>query len=231
MLEKEGRKVSLNVAKAQKIGHLLLVAQDLNFDGVDEMFAAVGYGNLTPRRVLNRLYAALHPEDVGQQPPPQGKERREEPRKDGGVDIAGVDGVLTRFAKCCNPVPGDPIIGYISHGMGLSVHRADCPNVPNMEPERLISVHWSGAAEKPYEAGIFVIAKNEHGVLADVTRIFAQNMVNISALELDQLVDGRARLRFTVEVRDAAQLYNLIETIRALPAILEVIRETEGMAT
>jgi GTP pyrophosphokinase len=231
MLEKEGRKVSLNVTKSHKVGHLLLVAQDLNFDGVDEMVAAIGYGNLTPRRVLNRLYAVLHPDDAGQQPPPQGKERKEDARKDDGVDIAGVDGVLTRFAKCCNPVPGDPIVGYVSHGMGLSVHRADCPNVPNMEPERLISVHWSGAAEKPYEAGIFVIAKNEHGVLANVTGVFARNMVNISALELDQLVDGRARLRFMVEVRDAAQLYNLIEAIRALPAILEVIRETEGMAT
>ncbi|MDR2056634.1 MAG: bifunctional (p)ppGpp synthetase/guanosine-3',5'-bis(diphosphate) 3'-pyrophosphohydrolase [Desulfovibrio sp.] len=231
MLEKEGRKVGLNVARAHKVGHLLLVAQDLNFDGVDEMVAAVGYGNLTPRRVLNRLYAVLHPDDAGQQPPPQGKERKEEQRRDGGVGIAGVDGVLTRFAKCCNPVPGDPIVGYVSHGMGLSVHRADCPNVPNMEPERLISVHWSGVAEKPYEAGIFVLAKNEHGVLANVTRIFAQNMVNISALELDQLVDGRARLRFMVEVRDAAQLYQLIEAIRALPAILEVVRETEGMAT
>ncbi|MDR3357385.1 MAG: bifunctional (p)ppGpp synthetase/guanosine-3',5'-bis(diphosphate) 3'-pyrophosphohydrolase [Desulfovibrio sp.] len=231
MLEKEGRKASLNVTSAHKAGHLLLAAQDLNFDGVDEMVAAVGYGNLTPRRVLNRLYAVLHPDDSGQQPPPQGKERKEDSRKDGGVGIAGVDGVLMRFGKCCNPVPGDPIVGYVSHGMGLSVHRADCPNVPSMEPERLISVHWNGVAEKPYEAGIFVIAKNEHGVLADVTRIFAQNMVNISALELDQLVDGRARLRFMVEVRDAAQLYHLIEIIRALPAILEVVRETEGMAT
>ncbi|MDR2745708.1 MAG: bifunctional (p)ppGpp synthetase/guanosine-3',5'-bis(diphosphate) 3'-pyrophosphohydrolase, partial [Desulfovibrio sp.] len=118
MLEKEGRKVSLNVVKAHKAGHLILAAQDLNFDGVDEMVAAVGYGNLTPRRVLNRLYAVLHPDDAGQQPLPQGRERKEETRKDGGVGIAGVDGVLTRFAKCCNPVPGDPIVGYVSHGMG-----------------------------------------------------------------------------------------------------------------
>lgn len=229
MLEKEGRKVSLNVAKANKTGHLLLTAQDMNLDSVDEMVAAVGYGNLPPRRILNRLYAVLHPgEAVPQQPAPPARGRKEETRK-GGVGISGVDGVLTRFAKCCNPVPGDPVIGYISHGMGLSVHRADCPNVPNMEPERLISVSWSGVEEKPYEAGIFVVARNEHGVLANVTRIFAQNMVNIADIKFNQLVDGRTQLRFLVEVRDATQLYQLIEAIRVLPGILEVIRETEGL--
>ncbi|MDR1777151.1 MAG: bifunctional (p)ppGpp synthetase/guanosine-3',5'-bis(diphosphate) 3'-pyrophosphohydrolase [Desulfovibrio sp.] len=227
MLEKEGRKVSLNVAKALKTGHLLLAAQELNFDSVDDMVVAVGYGTLTPRRVLNRLYAVLHPESVAQQAA-QPREQKEKSREDSGVGIAGVDGVLTRFAKCCTPVPGDPIVGYISHGMGLSVHRADCPNVPNIEPERLISVHWSGTEEKPYETGIFVIAKNEHGVLANVSQVFAQNMVNIAGIRMERLVDGRACLHFTVEVRDAAQLYALIEAIRALPAILEVIRETEG---
>lgn len=134
-----------------------------------------------------------------------------------------------RFAKCCNPVPGDPIIGYISRGMGISVHCADCPNVANMEPERLISVHWDGAEEKPYEARIFIIAKNEHGVLADVALVLAKNGVNIIGLDMKNLVDGRARLRFTVEVRDATQLYQLIEAIRALPPILEVVRDTEDV--
>jgi GTP pyrophosphokinase len=227
MLEKEGRKVSLNVVKSQKRGHLALVAQDLNFENIDELIAAVGYSQLTPRRVLNRLYAVLHPDDVGPQTPPPVKERTEEAHKNGGVSISGVGGVLMRFAKCCNPVPGDPVIGYISRGMGVSVHRIDCPNVPNMEPERLISVHWSGTEGTPYEASIFAVAKNEHGVLANVTRIFAQNNVNIVDLKMDQLVDGRARMHFTVEVHDAAQLYNLIENIHSLPSILEVIRETE----
>ncbi|MDR0816843.1 MAG: bifunctional (p)ppGpp synthetase/guanosine-3',5'-bis(diphosphate) 3'-pyrophosphohydrolase [Desulfovibrio sp.] len=228
MLEKEGRKVSLNVGKAMKAGHLALVAQELNFENVYEMIAAIGYAHLTPRRVLNRLYAVLHPDEVA---PAQflsetvAKEPKKEIRKNEGVDIAGVDGVLMRFAKCCNPVPGDPIIGYISRGMGVSVHRADCPNVGNMEPERLISVHWSGAEEKPYEAGIFIIAKDVHGVLADVTLIFAKNSVNITGLKMDRIVDGRASLHFTVEVRDATQLYDLIEVIRTVPSILEVVRD------
>lgn len=231
MLEKEGRKVSLNVGKALKEGHLALVAQDLNFESVDDLVAAVGYAHMTPRKVLNRLYAVLHPEAVSQSAPepPSVRESKEAARrKTEGVGISGVDGVLMRFAKCCNPVPGDPIIGYISRGMGITVHRADCPNVANMEPERLISVHWEGTeAEQPYEAGIFIIAQNVAGVLAHVAEVIAGNSINITGLNMDTQVDGRARLRFTVEVKSATQLYQLIEAIRALPDILEVVRDTE----
>ena len=232
MLEKEGRKVSLKVGKALKEVHLALVAQEMNFESVDDLIAAVGYAHLTPRKILNRLYAVLHPNEAAPAAPaaPSVKESKEEAvRKTEGVGISGVDGVLMRFAKCCNPVPGDPIIGYISRGMGVSVHRADCPNVANMEPERLISVHWDGAEEKPYEAGIFIIARNVQGVLAEVAQVLAKNNVNITGLNMDNMVDGRAKLRFTVEVRDATQLYQLIEAIRALPSILEVVRDTEDV--
>ncbi len=229
MLEKEGRKVSLNVNKAIKEGHMALVAQEMNFESVDDLVASVGYAHTTPRKVLNRLYAVLHPDAVASAPEtPTVKESKEvASRKTEGVGISGVDGVLMRFGKCCNPVPGDPIIGYISRGLGVTVHRADCPNVANMEPERLISVHWDGAEEKPYEAGIFIIAKNEHGVLAMVAQVLGKNNVNITGLSMDNLVDGRAKLRFTVEVRDTTQLYQLIESIRSLPPILEVVRDTE----
>ncbi|MDR3361875.1 MAG: bifunctional (p)ppGpp synthetase/guanosine-3',5'-bis(diphosphate) 3'-pyrophosphohydrolase [Desulfovibrio sp.] len=232
MLDKEGRKVSLNVGKALKDGHLAIVANDLNYDNVNELIAAVGYANLTPRRVLNRLYAVLHPEETAAQasaPAARDVGKDDGQRKSEGVTVSGVDDILMRFAKCCNPVPGDAIIGYISRGMGISVHRADCPNVVNMEPERLISVHWSNEEQKPYEAGIFVIAKNEHGVLAEITQVLAKNEVNISGLTMDAKVDGRASLHFTVEVKNSTQLYELIEAIRALPFILEVVRDSENV--
>lgn len=231
MLEKEGRKVSLNVAKALKEGHLALIAQDMNFDGVNDLIAAVGYARITPRKVLNKLYAILHPEDLPQQAPvpPSVKESREVARKNTeGVGIAGVDGVLMRFAKCCNPVPGDPIIGYISRGMGVTVHRADCPNVANMEPERLISVHWEGAEDQPHEAGIFIIARNVAGVLAGVSGLLYKDNINITDITMATEVDARAKLRFTVEVLNANQLYQIIESIRKLPEILEVVRDTEA---
>ena len=242
MLEKEGRKVSLNVARALKEGQLALVAGDLNFDNVDELIAAVGYAHITPRRILNRLYAVLHPDD----PPlsaaisqsrekekdreqPLREARSEVPRKAAdGVSLSdGVDGVLMRFAKCCNPVPGDPVIGYISRGMGITVHRADCPNVANMEPERLISVHWDGQEEKPYDAAVFIIAENQPGVLAQVAAELARQEININEIACKSLVDGRTELRLTIQVRNASQLYGSIELIRKLPHILEVVRDTD----
>lgn len=230
MLEKEGRKVNLNVARALKDGQLAIVAQEMNFENVDELVAAVGYAHITPRRVLNKLYAVLHPDNAAAAEPatPTIKESKEAAkRKSDGVGISGCDGVLMRFAKCCNPVPGDPIIGYISRGMGVTVHRADCPNVANMEPERLISVHWDGEEEKPYEAGIFILAQNRSGVLAGIAQLLAQQGINITALSSRALVDGRAELRLTVEVCNATQLYDVIEAIRGQSGILEVVRDTE----
>ncbi len=193
------------------------------------MAASVGYAHITPRRVLNRLYSVLNPGQSPQASTPAVKETRDSGKaKSEGVGVTGVDGVLMRFAKCCNPVPGDPIIGYISRGMGITVHREDCPNVANMELERLISVHWEGQEEKPYEAGIFVIANNVAGVLAKVSGEISKNNINITALNLETLVDGRANLHLKVEVNNVTQLYQLIEKIRTVPDILEVVRDTEA---
>ena len=146
-----------------------------------------------------------------------------------GVGVAGVDGVLMRFAKCCSPIPGDPIVGYISRGQGITVHRADCPNVPNMEPERLISVHWEGEEEKPYAAGIFIIADNVRGTLAPVAQALADAEINIDELNVKSTVEGRSHMRLKVEVRNATQLYDIIERIRKLPNILEVVRDREDI--
>ncbi len=230
MLEKEGRRVSLNVGKALKKGEMAIVAQELNFDTLDELMAAVGYANITPRKVLNRLYAVLHPamltpatdEHAGR----DAKSQSTAPKTD-GVGVSGVDGVLMRFAKCCNPVPGDPIIGYISRGFGVTVHRADCANVANMELERLISVSWDGDVGKPYEARIRILCRNERGVLAQVAQSLAKDGVNIVALTTKAMVDGRAEMDITIEVSNVGQLYAIIDEMRALPPILEVVRAAE----
>ena len=235
LLEKEGRKVSINVQKADKEGQLTIVAQEMNFDSDDDLYAAVGYAHITPRKVLNRLYAILHPGMPApgtpkQQIQPQAAENSTEQHKPStyGVSIAGVDGVLMRFAKCCTPVPGDPIVGYISRGQGITVHRADCPNVPNMEPERIISVHWDGeVVEQPYDAGIFILAKNVSGMLASIARAIAEKNINISNLSVKTLIDGRSNMHLVVQVRNATELYDTIEAIRKLPGILEVVRDDE----
>lgn len=229
LLEKEGRKLSLNVNKAFKEGQMTLVAQELNYDSLDELVASVGYGHITPRKTLNRLYSVLHNGELPVEPEalPLKDAKDAETISPTGVGVAGVDGVLMRFAKCCNPVPGDPIIGYVSRGLGITVHRSDCPNVPNMEPERLITVYWEGSENQPHEAQIFIKALNVAGVLANVTTIFSVNAINITDMGMETQVDGKAALRFTVEVKNATQLYQIIEEIRKLPDILEAVRDNE----
>ncbi len=227
MLDKEGRKVSLNVAKAIKGGQLAIVAQDMNFDGVDDLLASVGYAHHTPRKVLNKLYAVLNPDAVTPTVEHSTKAKAPKATATTGVKLSGVDGVLIRYAKCCNPVPGDAIIGYISRGFGVAVHRVDCPNVPNMEPERLISVNWDGEEDKPYLARIHITARNESGVIAKVAQVLAHENVNIDALSSKTLVDGKGEIDVTMEVRDLSQLYRIIDAITKLPPIIEVVRTSE----
>ena len=226
MLEKEGRKLSLNVAKAAKEGHLTMIAQDMSLDSADDLYASVGYAHNTPRKVLNKLYALLHPQEAEPAPQPaaSAKEKETAQRQQEGIGISGVDGVLVRFAKCCNPVPGDPVVGYISRGLGITVHTLDCVNVPNMEPERLISVNWDGEVDKPFPARIHMLTRNERGVLAAVAQIFVKHDVNIDEFTARSQVDGRSQMDCTVEVRNAVQLYQMIDELRRLPAIFEVIR-------
>ena len=222
--------------RCAKEGQLNIVAQDMNFDGIEELYAAVGYAHVTPRKVLNKLYAVLHPGDpaaaqkAAEPAPAPAHEENKGKLPAGGVAVSGVDGVLMRFARCCNPVPGDPIVGYISRGAGITVHRADCPNVPNMEPERLISVHWEGEEGqqgKPFEGGIFVLAKNQRGALASIATVLAGAEVNIQSATIKALVDGRSTMHFVVEVKNADQLYEVIERIGKLPAVVEAVRDSE----
>jgi GTP pyrophosphokinase len=226
MLEKEGRKLSLNVAKAAKEGRLTIIAQDMSLDSADDLYASVGYAHNTPRKVLNKLYALLYPHepDPTAQSETHAKEKEAAPPKQEGVGISGVDGVLVRFAKCCNPVPGDLVVGYISRGLGITVHTLDCVNVPNMEPERLISVNWDGEVDKPFPARIHMLTRNERGVLAEVAQVVAKHDVNVDEFTARSQVDGRSQMDCTVEVRNAVQLYQLIDELRKLPAVCEVVR-------
>lgn len=229
MLDKEGRKISLNVSKAMRSGQLAIVASEFNYDRIDDLLAAIGYAHLTPRRVLNRLFAILHPEKYNTLPLEETEktESTATTNNTNSVGISGFEGVLTRFATCCQPVLGDAIVGYISRGKGLTIHRADCHHISGMEPDRLIDVHWLGKEDVAYSSNIFIIAKDRCGILAAISTELANRHINIQNLSFKVLVDGRAEMRFTVQVHNTTELYGAIEHIRKLPDILEVIRDRE----
>jgi len=226
LLEKEGRRLGINVQKAIKEGHFLKLAEGFNCGSVDDLLTQVGFSRFTPRKVLKRLYAVMHGETFEER---KGKEKeteadtRKKPKSD-GLLISGVDNVLVRFASCCNPLPGEPIIGYITRGRGVTVHRIDCHNVKNFEDERLISVTWEGVEEKPYPAKIRIKCLNKTGMLGKICVMLGELNVNIDSGNFESKVDGTSVLEFTVEVKDLDQLYSALAKVKALKAVQEALR-------
>ena len=223
MLEKEGRRMGVNAGKAAKDGSLQLLMPEFSLNSLDDVYAAVGYARLTPKRVLHRLQTMLHPREEEESIAPVPKETPSK-RVSDGVSIQGLDDTLIHFARCCNPLPGDSVVGFISRGRGVIVHTANCPHVQELEPERLISVTWNNQETKPFPAKIHIVGRNEKGLLAQISGCFSEQDVNIDALQVYSMVDGRSEMDFTVEVRDAVHLYQTIEKLRKVPHVIEVAR-------
>ena len=226
MLEKQGRRLGINILRAQKEGELAKAAEELSISSVDELFSAVGYAKLTPQKVLRLL-----------QPREEVEEEQEDkvklPKSTGkseGVVIQGMRDVMVRYAKCCNPVPGDPIVGYISRGRGVTIHTYDCPTIQGMEPERLIPVLWESGADthQPYPARIRLVTKNDKGILGKVATALAGEDVNIESGSVRTLMDKRSELDFVVEVKDAKHLYHVIDKLSTLDVVEEVTRGHVG---
>jgi len=229
MLEKEGRKMGINVAKAMKEHKFDALAKDFSFKGVDDLLSAVGYARITPQKVLRRLLPKAEKEKPEEKEAAEKATARQEQAKSQSPDsvvIKGVDDVLLRFAKCCNPLPGDPIVGYISHGRGVTVHTTDCPNLETMEPERFLDVAWAGQETKALPAKIKITARNVPGVLGEIATLLAKEGVNIDAGSFHSTVDGLTELHFTVAVNNASLLYRVLEKLNAIGPVLEATRST-----
>lgn len=227
LLEKEGRRVGINVQKAIKDGEFLKLVEEFNCGSVDELLTQVGFSRFTPRKVLKRLYAVMHGETLDmrrhREKPASESETKKKPKAD-GLHISGVDNVLVRFASCCNPLPGEPIVGYITRGRGVTVHRIDCHNVRNLEDERLLQVSWEGVEDKPYPAKIRIKCLNKTGMLGKICTMLADLGVNIDSGSFESRVDGTSLLDFTVEVTDLEQLHKALRQVKDLKAVKEALR-------
>ncbi|EFI33189.1 (p)ppGpp synthetase I, SpoT/RelA [Desulfonatronospira thiodismutans ASO3-1] len=231
VLEKEGRKMGININKVLKQGQLQPIAADFSYKSVDDLLSAVGYARITPRQVLNRLLPREEQrpakgEAGDQQEKPEEKPAPQVAKKE-GVQIKGVGDVLVRFSKCCNPLPGDPIVGYISRGRGVTIHTADCANCQEMEPERKLEVSWAGETDKDFPAKIKMLCQNRKGVLAKISELLTKEDVNIDAGTFKSNVDGKTEVVFTIMVQDSNHLYSTIEKLRKLSEVQEVIRIAE----
>ncbi len=230
LFEREARKYRLNPSALLGGDAVKQAAADAGFPGVDDLLASIGYGKTSVHQVLGRLAPAALP-DAGTEPRSRPGAR---PRTESGVKIRGVDDLLVRFAKCCSPVPGDPIVGFITRGRGLTVHTRDCLTVAKsvLDRERLINVDWDGeepgTATRPVRIAVY-ISNDRPGLLAEITGAISSRNGNITKAEVTVTEDKRGLNHFVVEVADLRQLQEIMAAIRDIRDVMNVER-VRGLA-
>jgi GTP diphosphokinase / guanosine-3',5'-bis(diphosphate) 3'-diphosphatase len=222
LFEREARKYRLNPTPLLAGDDLRKVAADFGFPGSDDLLAAIGYGKSSVHQVLNKLAP-----NALLEPPERPKANQTRPAPTDGVRIRGVDDLLVRFARCCNPLPGDPIVGFITRGRGLTVHARDCLTVAKsvLDRERLIDVEWDVAepGKRPVRIAVY-IGQDRPGLLSEITGAISARNGNITKAEVTVTDDRRGINNFVVEVADVRQLQDIIQSIREVRDVINVER-------
>ncbi|HUY70916.1 MAG TPA: bifunctional (p)ppGpp synthetase/guanosine-3',5'-bis(diphosphate) 3'-pyrophosphohydrolase [Gaiellaceae bacterium] len=229
-LEQALKQQNLPYAKLRGSAVLAQVIRDSGFKKAEDFYLALGSGRLQPGAIVNKVIQRLKTEQVAEEAPVVVKSSKARSTVSGsevGVVVQGVEDVLVRLAKCCTPVPGDPILGYISLGKGITIHREDCPNVRALKrnEERFTPVEWSGDGTKSFRVEIAVTSWDRPRLLEDVARTFSEHGANIVAYG-GAVDDQLAKNRYTVEVGDVSSLRSLLNSLRAVDAVFDAYRVT-----
>ncbi|MBR2498999.1 MAG: bifunctional (p)ppGpp synthetase/guanosine-3',5'-bis(diphosphate) 3'-pyrophosphohydrolase [Clostridia bacterium] len=223
MLDAEAKHRGYNLNELLTEDAFLSISAKLSFNGQDEMFASIGYGAVSVNQVIIKLI------DYHRKSQPQQEATKffkSNKKHDSGVSVKGMAGLLVRFAGCCNPVPGDDIVGFISRGHGVTVHRADCPNVNNFDKDRLIEVSWTKVADDgSYNTGIKVLGHTQTEILTIVAGVCSQLKLDI--VSTNGRTDSKtnsAVVDFHIRLNSAEELKNLINKLSQDPKILDVFR-------
>lgn len=225
MLEKAFRKEKLNFVALAKTEQMEEIGAHFGFKTIDDLVANVGYGKITPLQVVRKFAPKLEPEEDQESIFNKlvGRVVRKKKLK-AGVLVKGVDDILIRFGKCCQPVPGDPVIGYITRGYGVTVHRTNCINALRMNPERQIEVEWNQEKNETYPVKIRIISHDRVGLLADVVgniSKFGANILNASSeTRENKMVDSY----FTIGVEDTNHLEKILSAVRKVKLVQDVKR-------
>jgi guanosine-3',5'-bis(diphosphate) 3'-pyrophosphohydrolase len=229
LLEKEARGFGLSLKKISEES-LLKVATDCGCSRIEDLYAALGYGKYSPRQVLQRASGEPLPDPVKEAAPGLvSAVKKALGLGDAGIMVRGFDDLMVYRAKCCNPIPGDEIVGYVTRGRGVAVHNRNCPNVQNLlyESERRISVEWTGTSEGQFIARLLVRTEDRPGILSEVTAAISDAGSNIRTLETrpDNL---HARMEISLEISDRKQLDRILANIKRTPGVFGVERIYRG---
>jgi GTP pyrophosphokinase len=223
MFEREAKKYRLNPTALLAGDDMVRAAADLGYPAADDVLAAIGYGKASVHQLLNKLAPGATLDTAERAKPAAGQR----PQADQGVRIRGVEDLLVRFAKCCNPLPGDAIVGFITRGRGLTVHARECLTVAKsvLDRERLINVEWDveEPAKRPVRIAVY-IGNDRPGLLSEITGAISSRNGNITKAEVTVTDDRRGINHFVVEVADLRQLQDIMSAIRVVPDVMNVER-------
>ena len=252
MFEGEIKRLGLTIGMLTAENMLPHILEKVRFNSLEEMYAAIGYGGASAQKCANRAREELVHQDR-QQAERLAAERAEREAAEGakeaapaaldsgvakagnrkhsvsGVIVSGMTECMVKFAKCCTPVPGDPIVGFITRGFGVSVHRADCPNAVNgmsheHEKDRWIKVAWDPESLNTYKTSLDLIAKDRHGLAMDVTTVMATAKINILGMTVNVLPDGYTKINLVVEVRTQSEVTTIMNKLNQVRGVYQVSR-------
>jgi GTP pyrophosphokinase len=224
MLESEAkaRGYALNELLTEEA--FLKLSSRMSFSNLDEMFASVGYGALNTNQVLVKLIDYFRRENKVTTQKDYGNIKS---TSSSGVIVKGMSDLLIRYAGCCNPVPGDEIVGFVSRGKGVTIHRADCPNMKGIERDRLIEVSWSGEIANSFKASIEILGESQGDVLAIVSAVVSQ--MNLTILAINGRIDQRTKnavVDVNVKLNNRLDLEGFINKLKQSDKVIDVFRVT-----
>ncbi|MES2867486.1 MAG: TGS domain-containing protein, partial [Actinomycetota bacterium] len=226
------RRQNLPLQKLMSHDSFAEVAQQLHYEDVSALYAAVGEGHVSTQSVLEKVTALIAANDTttGAIEIPGGSRTREPRTGDSGILVRGADDILVKLAKCCTPVPGDPIVGFVTRGSGVSVHRTDCVNVKALsaEEQRFVEVEWAPTTKSVFRVQIQVEALDRAGLLSDVTRVLSEHHVNILSATVNTNDERLAISRFVFEMGDSVHLDRVLNAVRRIDAVYDVYRVTSS---
>jgi GTP pyrophosphokinase len=229
------RKQNLPIQRILTGDSLVTLAHEMRYPDISSLYAAIGEGHVVAQGVVQKLVQALGgeeaaSEDIAESAPPSRGRAKRRAKADPGVVVKGVEDVWVKLARCCTPVPGDPIIGFVTRGSGVSVHRADCVNVDSLsqQPERILDVEWAPTQSSVFLVAIQVEALDRSRLLSDVTRVLSDQHVNILSAAVQTSRDRVATSRFTFEMGDPKHLGHVLKAVRGVEGVYDVYRVTSA---
>ncbi|MCH5191240.1 MAG: bifunctional (p)ppGpp synthetase/guanosine-3',5'-bis(diphosphate) 3'-pyrophosphohydrolase [Oscillospiraceae bacterium] len=230
-IEREFKRNYIRLTEEDEEKFIKKLAERQRLDSIDDFYAAIGFGGISVNRLMPYIKDEYHKNYDRSREEQRQKQVKTAPRKTNsdGVTVEGIDNCLIKFSRCCNPLPGDPIIGFITRGHGVSIHKQDCTNVPKdikncAEPARWINAYWNKNVKEEYKATVTLTCLSRIGLMADVSMQVANMRVNITDINTRDTKDGRCILSITVKVGGIEHLKNLIAKIEKVDGVLSVER-------